>query len=248
MDETRLLYSRLDDALDDSLSGECSFLGFLNEVECSRSNDYLKSKGVPFNFYGGYDTASRVFLAISRDGCSCYDVSAFPISCICIKASGNPTLTHRDYLGSLMGLGIKREFIGDIIPINNFSALVFVRNEIKSYIIDQLDKVGRFSVVISEYQGSTDNLSTNTEEIDVIVTSMRIDNVVGACANVSRALSTELIEHDKVFVNYSIPTKVSQLVHFGDTVSIRGYGKYKIIEQVKSTKKDRLVIKVLHYI
>lgn len=248
MDEIRLLYSRLDDIIEESEYSECSYLGFLNEIECSKSNDYLKNKHIPFNFYGGYATASRVFLAVSGDGCTCFDISVFPLSCIYIKASGNPNLTHRDYLGSLMGLGIKRECVGDIIRVDDFSAVVFIRDEIKDYIINQLDKVGRYSVTVTDYQGSTDKLVINTEELSVIVTSMRIDNVVSSCANISRALSTELIEQDKVFINYSAPSKVSQNVNFDDTISIRGYGKYKIIEQIKTTKKDRLVLKVLHYI
>ncbi len=248
MDEIRLLYSRIDDAINGSSDENCSFLGFLNEVECSHSKAYLKNKNIPYNFYGGYENASRVFLGISPDGVSCYDVSEFPITCVHIKASGSPTLTHRDYLGSLMGLGIKREFVGDIVSLDNSSAVVFVRNEIGDYIINQLDKVGRYSVTVSEYRGITDKLITNTEEISIIITSLRVDNVVSACAGVARNLSTELIEHDKVFVNYSVPAKISQSIHFGDVISIRGYGKYKIIEQVKTTKKDRLVIKVLHYI
>ncbi|MDO5123747.1 MAG: YlmH/Sll1252 family protein [Eubacteriales bacterium] len=248
MDETRLLQSRLDDLIDASREESYAYLGFLNEKEASFASGYLKNLHLCFNLYGGYENATRVFVCVCSDDYTAFDVTLYPIKALMIESSGFKKLSHRDYLGSLMGLGIKRECIGDILSVDEHRAVAFVRDEICYYVISQLEAVGREKVKVYEYSGSTDKLCTKHEELTFIVTSMRIDNIVSSLCKVSRSEAVSLIESDKVFVNYSIPSKVSCCVSFGDTVSIRGYGKFKLVMQTNTTKRDRLVIKVLHYI
>lgn len=244
MDDTQLLLSRLDDLIYSSSYGSESFMGFLNERECSQAVSYLRSHRVNFTMYGGYVNATRLYIGINTNECT----SDFPISVLQIKSKGSKELTHRDFLGSLMGLGIKRECIGDIVTVKSNEAIIFVRDDIAQYIIRELDKVGRESVTVCEYTGDTDSLSNNTEELSLIVTSMRADNFVSACINSSRSEAVSLISSDMVFLNYLQVNKPSQNITEGDIISIRGYGKFIVGEVKGKTKRDRLVIKVLHYI
>ena len=243
MDETKLLLSRLEDMIYSSEYNACSYIGFLNERECSLSVSYLSNRRIPFTVYGGYKNATRVYIGIGDE-----DMCSFPVSVLQIKSKGSKILTHRDYLGSLMGLGIKRECIGDIVTLKDNCAVVFVRDDIADYIIRELDKVGRETVTVCEYTGDTNNLSVKTEELSLIVTSMRADNFVSACINSSRSEAVNLITADMVFVNYIQVNKPSQNISEGDVVSIRGYGKYIVGDMQGRTKRDRMVIKVLHYI
>lgn len=246
MNEIDLLRSRIDDTITDAYEKGFGFLGFLNEAEISFAKGYLKNLGVSFSFYGGYPLSSRCYLCISP-----YEeikTSSYPFSPYLIKARDSAILSHRDYLGSIMALGIKRDCLGDILTIEPNSAIVFIRNEVADYIKDQLYTVGREKVKISEYAEHIENYEPKSEELRIIVSSMRADNVVSACINKSRTSATELIGAEQVYLNYITVTKVSQSISEGDILSIRGYGKFQIMEQVSSTRKDRLVIRVLHYI
>lgn len=240
MDDTKLLLSRVKDLIRNNC-GEDNFLGFFNEHETSVVSTFLDKNYVEYSLYGGYENATRVMLSLG------FSDSQFPITPLHVKSRGTKSLTHRDYLGSLMGLGIKRECVGDIITLNDKEAVVFVRSDISAYIQSELSKVASSSVNVSLYQGDTSEFTANFEQLRLIVSSMRIDNVVSACANCSRAGSAQLISGEKVFVNYLQANKPSKLLSEGDVISIRGCGKFIIAQQMGITKKDRLVINVLHY-
>lgn len=244
MDETQLLFSRIEDLIWENECGSGSFLGFLNEREAAAASAYLNNRGVDYRLYGGYKNASRVYISFSPDTPDC----DFPISALRVSSKGSRTLSHRDFLGALMGLGVKRECVGDIVMISDTEAVIFVRSELAEFIIRELDKVGRDSVEARTFTSDRDELCSKTETLRLIVTSMRIDNVVSACAGCSRSDASELISSDMVFVNYLNADKPSRLVSEGDVLSIRGHGKFIIGDLAGKTKKDRLVINVLHYI
>lgn len=244
MTESQLLISRLEDLIWDSEKGKDTYLGFLNECETSLCCSYLKNRGVGFTIYGGYPEAARVYLSVNTD----VEPSDFPISAILVESKGTRDLTHRDFLGSLMGLGIKRECIGDILLSTSNSAVVFIRKEILSHVIRDLDKVGRDSVVVSEYRKDVSELSIKSETIRLVVSSMRVDNIVSSLANCSRAKALELISDDKVFCNYLQVRKASFNVSEGDVLSVRGFGKFIIGDTIGNTRRDNLIINVLHYI
>ena len=241
MDDYRLLISRVDDLVYKSYSEDYVCMGFLNELEVSQVHNYLDKLNVEHNFYGGYPDATRVFLYIG-DNCSDYD----EIKAVSITLKSKEQVSHRDYLGSFMGLGVKRECVGDIVLTKN-GAVAFVRNEVFSYILDNLTSVGRQSVVLSEYTNDRDCLVTAVEEIEILVTSLRVDNFLTSVCKCSRQTANEYISADKVFINYSCVSKPSRALNSGDTVSIRGFGKYKIGEILRKTKSDRLVLSVLQY-
>lgn len=241
MDETRLLLSRLDDLVYKSYCGEYEGFGFLNELEVSVAHNYLKNLRIEHIFYGGYPTASRMYLYLTED------ISGFDdIVPLKITPKGDSSLSHRDYLGSLMGLGISRECIGDIV-LNEGYAIIFVRREISQYILQNLSSVGRETVSTCEYYEGLEALSPKFSQVEVLLTSMRIDNFITSICKCSRQKANEYIQSDRVFVNYSCVDKPSKALNNGDTVSIRGFGKYKIGELLRNTKSGRLVLSVLQY-
>ncbi|MBQ2943826.1 MAG: hypothetical protein IJD93_03965 [Ruminococcus sp.] len=244
MDETKLLLSRLDDLIYLSTREGCASMGFLNERECAVAIGYLNNTGVKFSVDGGYRNANRIYICVHNDLTEPY----FPIKALKVSSRGKRELTHRDYLGSLMGLGIKRECIGDIIRLNDKEAVVFVRDEIAEHIVRDLDRIGRESVDICGFDGNKDSLCSITENLKFIVTSMRVDNFVSSCINSSRAEAERLIAGDMVFVNYLQVKKPSQMIKQNDVISIRGYGKYIVGSTIGKTKRERLVINVMHYI
>lgn len=241
MDETRLLLSRLDDLIYKSYCGNIEGLGFLNELEVSIAHNYLKKQRVQHCFNGGYNEATRMYLYLTEDADCSEDIIALKII-----PKGDSELTHRDFLGSLMGLGITRECVGDIL-IKDKSAIIFIRRDVCDYVIQNLTSVGRTTVTVSEYAGDLNNLCHEFSEKEVLITSMRIDNFVSSVCNVSRQRSAEFISSDKVFVNYNCVDKTSKSLNEGDTVSIRGFGKFKIGEILRNTKSGRIVLSVLQY-
>lgn len=241
MDETRLLLSRLDDLIYKYYCGEVEGFGFLNELEVSVAHNYLKNQNIEHIFYGGYPSATRMFLYLESELTEYSDIVP-----LMIKVKGDNNHTHRDFLGSLMGLGINRECVGDILLKDGY-AVAFVKAEISEYIMQNLDSVGRSKVEVQFFGGDLSTFSPELSETEIIVTSMRIDNFITSVSNCSRQKAAELIKADYVFVNYSCIDKVSKNLNFGDTVSIRGVGKFKIGEILRKTKSGRLVLSVLQY-
>lgn len=241
MDETRLLLSRLDDLIYKSYCGELEGFGFLNELEVSLAHNYLKNLRVEHCFFGGYPAATRMYLYLTDDTFGFDDIVALKV-----EPKSEDNFTHRDYLGSLMGLGITRECIGDILLKDSF-AIVFVRREISGYILQNLNSVGKASVTVTEYVGDLSVLSPEFFETEVMLTSMRIDNFITSVCKCSRQKANEFIDSDRVFINYSCADKSSKALNTGDTVSIRGFGKFKIGEILRNTKSGRLVLSVLQY-
>lgn len=242
-DDNNLL-SRADDALRLSqIRHKPCFLGFLNEREqyiVSRHLNYANDK---IKFYGGYDNAARTIMS----ACD-YEVneSDYSIEKICYKFRKEDALSHRDFLGSLMGLGIERDCIGDIIIGDEYAA-VFVKSEVGDYIKSQLTKVGRAGVRIIDEDKCILSYEKNIETLTFIVSSMRLDAVVAAITRLSRSKAATYILSGKVFTNYCENTNVSYFLKPDDILTIRGNGKFIIKDESSSTKKGRLKIYIDHY-
>lgn len=200
---------------------------------------------VPVTLWGGYKNAERC-VACFGDREYFPDNSDYPIKCILIKPVNQKfadTLTHRDFLGSLMGLGIRREVLGDIIISENCGYL-FCLDTISDYIIENLTQV-RHTTVKCEL---TENIPTDAlpqaENREIIVSSERLDVIVSAIYKMSRSQVLPLFHTEKVFVNGAVKTSPSATVNIGDKISARGYGRFIYNGVLRHTKKDRLVISV----
>lgn len=157
--------------------------------------------------------------------------------------------THRDYLGGLMKLGLKREKIGDIVVWEEGADIV-VLNEIVPFLEQHLTTLTRFQKAQITIKSISDihQVNIQKEEIEITVSSMRLDNIVSELAKTSRAKAEEIIRQERVLLNYEIVTKDSKLVKIGDKLTIRGKGKFEIKEQIGSTKKGKCVLKIEKYV
>lgn len=154
---------------------------------------------------------------------------------------------HKNYLGALMKLGIKREKIGDII-VDEDGADIIVLKDIFEFLILNLKDLTRFQKSEIE-EIDFDNLrKCNVEKqiIKITVSSMRLDNIISELARCSRSKALEILMQERVFVNYELITKQTKEVKVEDKITIRGKGRFVIKEILGNTKKGRFVIEVIH--
>ena len=157
-------------------------------------------------------------------------------------------LDHRDILGSLIGLGIKREKIGDIIMDQGF-AYVFVSKELASYITANLERAGRATVSVEVIPSEEVLLpEPKVKSIRTTVASPRLDSILSACFGLSRTKAVPYIENGSVSVNWNIVQKPDFILAPGDILSVRGLGRGKVKEFGRTTKKDRMFVDLEKYL
>lgn len=222
--------------------GRPVFTSFLNEQEQFFAQKLLERRGgVSYRFFGGSDFCVRKMLLISAYG----DEEEFPIYPLSFAFRKNDTPGHRDFLGAFMGLGLKREMIGDIFVGEGFAA-VFCTKTARDLIIDSITCVGRTGVTVSD--GLIKPIpEPKFEDIAVIAASMRADCIVGAVTGLSREKASDFIKAGYLMINYSECSNISKTVSEGDILTLRGYGKYAVCEGAAQTKKGRLRIPLKKY-
>lgn len=163
-----------------------------------------------------------------------------PVKFMCIKnLSKFRELVHKDYLGAIMSLGIKREKMGDLVVKENCCYFP-VFEDIARIIESELKSVGNNPIEITYVEELLEE--ANFEEIIIVVSSQRLDSVVGALTKNSREEAVKQIERGEVLVNYSEEKEKNSKLKEEDIISIRKYGKYKLDSFVGNTKKDKLRI------
>lgn len=155
-------------------------------------------------------------------------------------------LSHKDYLGAIMSLGIEREKFGDLRVIDDF-AIVPIYEEVIDYIFCSLDKVGKSPVSVEEI--FEENLpKINFLESIIIVPSLRLDNIVSKLANISRGKAVDIIDSGKVLIDYSKSIEKSKDIKDGQRITISGVGKFIIGEIIGNTKSGRYKVKINKFI
>ena len=159
------------------------------------------------------------------------------------------TITHRDVLGALMHLGMKREVIGDILAIGSPPVFFTCLPEFAPFIIENLQKVGRVGVQpeivpLENLESREENLESKT----LIVSSMRLDGIISELWNLSRSKASDMIAAGKVQLNHVECTKPDKLVAEGGLLSVRGCGRAKILSVDGKTRKDRLRVSAGLYV
>lgn len=172
-----------------------------------------------------------------------------PIVPIRITGSGFKTLTHRDFMGSILSLGIERNMIGDILVQSEREAIVFAVASIVPYILSELVKIGRDGVKCEKASLSPDFEAERAyEELTLHVSSMRLDGIVNQLTGEGRASSAEYIIKGLVDHNYFTASNVSAEVKAGDVISVRGYGKFIIGTPDGTTRSGRLRVPCKKYV
>lgn len=220
------------------------FSQFLSEAKQALAQKVLQS--IYFDnyiFFGGSENCERKMLGVFYNE---PEQSAFPISAIEFKYRVCDKLTHRDFLGTLMSLGIERDTVGDIL-VENGRTVVFVKSELKDYIESQIFKIGGAGVKIVPPNLANLPQGRGTEEMSLTVSSLRFDNIVAAVSRLSRDKTAKLILSGETTLNFVVTQNVSCQVKEGDTFTIRGKGKFKLDKVLGETKKGRHKILVIHF-
>lgn len=225
-------------------SAKPKFLGFLSPEQAVLADKLLSNRGIRYEFFGGFDNAQRVMLGCLPDW---VQEVKFPITAITAIFRKSDSLSHRDFLGSLMALGLKRETVGDIL-VGEGKAVFFVTAETVGYITSQIEKIGRVGVNLEiGYELPLPSVGV-LKEFSATVSSERLDCVVGVLANISRAKACEKIEQSAVSVNSVTIEKITAHVGEGDVISIRGSGRFIIDSLCDRTRKDRIILKYKKYV
>lgn len=156
-------------------------------------------------------------------------------------------IAHKDVLGSLLSLGIKREKLGDII-INDEAIYFYIRNEILDYVLLNLEKIKNYGVELEVIDLETP-ISRDLEYDEKLITcaSARLDLVLANVYNLSRSDAKNAIEAGLVKLNYKVTYKISEMLEVGDMVSMRRRGRFIVGDYLGLSKKDKLklIIKII---
>ncbi len=196
-------------------------------------------------FWGGFEGADRVMAAFVPTE---WDEPDYPITGIKAIPTNKRTYSHRDYLGSVLALGITRELMGDII-ITDDGAVFVVMRDIADFIMMNLTRVATATVKLSAI-GDLSEFSKQTrfKESSVTVSSLRFDCVLSAAANKSRADSASFIEMGLASINYEVVKNTSRQIKSGDVISLKGFGKVIVETDGTLTKKGRIHINIKKYV
>ena len=201
-----------------------------------------------YETYGGYHLAERQMVAFLPDALY-YDYH-YPFQAIEISPVNQrfaEELTHRDYLGAVMNLGIERCKLGDIM-IDNGNALMFLRDELVAYITDNLTRIRHTSVQVSVKHELQAEYEPKYEEIRGTVASVRLDTVLSLAYPLSRSKLTACIESGRVFVNGKLITSNGYRLKEGDIISVRKMGRIIYDGVLSETKKGRYLTSVRKYL
>ena len=233
--------------------------GFLSPEEQSEilKNERINNKYVDTFLYGGYDDAERktaIFIPAfyQADYTTLSDFllenDAEPIELLLVKKDKFSTLSHRDYLGALMGLGIKREVIGDII-LNKDGCYIVCLKSVAAYITENLKQAGRGQLKVEKTRfEALKKEEIKTETVLVSVASLRLDCLVASAFKLSRANAAGVINQGIVYVNSVQIFKPDYLLAEGDKLVLRGKGKVVIEKIIRENKKGRLHLNLKRYL
>ena len=240
------LYARLEDIKKRAIRGELGISAFLSPRELHYACAYLGANG--YLTYGGYKDAERkriYFLPEYMEGIEGVEsLSDFGedcmISAISVKGSGFVRLSHRDFMGSLLGMGIERSVIGDIVVTDTESAVVMCDSKIADFLINEWTEVGHDKVRCSCVTPGEDFAPERKyAPINDTVASARLDCIVAALCNLSRERARVCVVSGLCELNYECEERPDREVVPPALISVRGYGKFKVCSIGEQTKKGR---------
>lgn len=228
--------------------GICMYSDFLNLNELNLFYSNLKELSfINYQLWGGYEEAERRVVCFYEDD-SFHNVD-YPVCCLRISPLNekfSDSLTHRDYLGAILNLGIDRSKTGDIV-LDGKSAYLFCHRDIKDFLIAELTRVKHTSVMAVETEGESVSAHIERKEITGTVASPRLDALLSTAFHSSRSSLSSLIGGGKVFVNGRLVTSNSFTPSEGDIISVRGMGRFQYLDGGQKTKKNKYKVTLLLY-
>ena len=230
------------------ISSQFFFTGFLSVSDISLLHETCDRAGIRYTLWGGAENAERRMARFGDVESIGYEIP-FPIvilhvSPLLMKFADE--FNHRDFLGAIMNLGIKRETVGDIL-VKDKEAYIFAEEKIADYIIENLDKVKHTHVKVEKIDGLPEQMETKKVERELLVSSTRLDVIVAGRYKMSRNQALLLFRGQKVFVNGRVCENNSYQVRENDVISVRGFGKMEFKNISGETRKGRVYVTILDY-
>lgn len=251
--DERLLLAKILDRLEQANSRDIPVgTDFLSPQEQSAAKILLRIAGVREDaaaFFGGYPAAERKAILFLPDWLPPEEAeSKSPLRILRCSFRPEYALSHRDFLGSLMGLGIVREKVGDILVSEDSCDLV-VLSSVAEFLLQNLVSAGRAKLEVREIAAEELTVpAAKCEEVRDTFSSLRLDSIAATGFRLSRSKAAALIEGGRVQVNWKDCTKPDRLLTEGDTVSARGYGKFEVAQVGGVSRKGRTGLLLKRYL
>ena len=235
--------------------GKIEYTDFLDMYQISLVETFLKKiKFENYKLYGGYEDAERKILIIYPEK---YDETMLKknyskileVVRVNLGEEEQGKYTHRNYLGAIVKLGLKREKVGDILVADEGADIISVKDfvEVLKKELTLLKRFENSKIEIIELKNLRKK-EIKIENIKIIVPSLRLDNIVSDLAKTSRSKAAQIIEQERVFINGQNETKLSKQIKLHDVITIRGKGRFIIKEFEGTTRSGRPVIVVEKYL
>lgn len=241
--ETELLKKRFSELATKAERGAFyTFTDFLGLSEQSAFEEIRSRLGnVKYTSFGGAEGCERIMIRFGDEEEIGYD-QPFPILCLRAEPRSQrfaDKLTHRDFLGAVMNLGIERCMVGDIVILDNVG-FIFASEDIAPYIAESLTKVKHTDLRVSIAEEPPTDAMFKTEQRRVQLSSERLDALIAKVMNLSREEAQRLFARSLVYINGALCQSTSRSPKIGDKISIRGYGKMIYRGVDGTTKKGKL--------
>lgn len=254
--EDKMLLSQILDKIEFSKQREkIEYTDFLDMYQISLVKSFIKKIDFEnFVLFGGFENSERNVLIIYPEKYNMNMVEKnyskiIKAIRIILGDEEKGKYLHRNYLGGIVKLGMKREKVGDIL-VSDDGADILVKNETAETLKQELGTLTRFENSKIEIIGLEDlrKQEIKVEEISLIVPSLRLDNFVSDLAKTSRSKAVQIIDSERVFINGQNETKASKQIKLGDIITIRGKGRFVVKEFSGTTRSGRTVVKVEKYV
>lgn len=254
--EDKILLAQILDKIEFSKQREkLEYTDFLDMYQLSLVKNFLKKINFEnYILYGGFENSERKTLIIYPEK---YNITMIEknyskiikVIRILLSDEEKGKFSHRNYLGGIVKLGMKREKVGDIIVADD-GADILVKEESADTLKQELGTLTRFEnakIEIEELENLREQ-EIKLEELNIIVPSLRLDNFVSDLAKTSRSRAVQIIDSERVFINGQNETKASKQIKIGDVITIRGKGRFVVKEFSGTTRSGRTVVKIEKYV
>lgn len=250
MNDTELLKKRFSELAKKSYDGGYyTFSDFLGLPEQAAFREVERDLAGKHDTFGGSDGTERIMVRFGNPDELGYE-TPFPI--VCIKAEPlsqkfADKLTHRDFLGALLNLGIERSTLGDIVIIDNVG-YIFAKEDIAEFITRELSRVKRTDVSAEIIESLPEGELFRTERRGIQISSERLDAVIAKVYALSRDDAATLIKRRLVFIDGKQAESVSYNLKVAEKISVRGYGRFIYLGYETLSRKGRLNASVEVYV
>lgn len=243
--DEKILIRKINDLIRQSEKNYAAlYSGFLSPAEQTLLSEVEEFWGY-ISFSGGYADAERRLCRVCANEYAADDGA--PLILYSLKTTNSHAqISHRDVLGSLMGLGIKREMVGDIMAADT-AAQFFCHACIADFVKWNFKKIGRYPINLQQSELS-EMTAPQRRPLRINISSMRLDCICAECFDISRTKAAESIKKGSVTVNWLVCDNNAKEIKSGDKIAMRGKGKVEIVGIRGISKKGRLFVDVLQYV